>query len=141
MIKLLLVFLGGGIGSVGRYGVGQLVARYTPRDLEPPHWLNLYPMATMLVNLLGCAAIGIAWAWVVARSGGQPSSAMVFLIVGVLGGFTTFSSFGWETFELLQNERIGLAAAYVLMSVTLGILGVFGGYTIGSSVFDQGSVA
>ncbi|MGJ8637519.1 MAG: fluoride efflux transporter FluC [Phycisphaerales bacterium] len=141
MIKLLLVFLGGGIGSVARYGVGQLVARYTPRDLEPPHWLDLYPLATMLVNVIGCAVIGGAWAWVLSRGDGQPSTTMVFLIVGVLGGFTTFSSFGWETLELIQNQRLGMAAMYVVMSITLGLLGVLGGYTIGTAAFGGGSVA
>lgn len=141
MIKLLLVFVGGGIGSVARYGIGQLVARYTPRDLEPPHWLDLYPLATMLVNLIGCAVIGGAWAWVISRSDGQPSTTMVFLIVGVLGGFTTFSSFGWETLELIQNQRLGMAAMYVVMSITLGLLGVLGGYTIGTAAFGGGGVA
>lgn len=141
MIKLLLVFLGGGIGSVARYGIGQLVARYTPRDLEPPHWLDLYPLATMLVNLIGCAVIGGAWAWVISRGDGQPSTMMVFLIVGVLGGFTTFSSFGWETLELIQNQRLGMAAMYVVMSITLGLLGVLGGYTIGTAAFGEGSIA
>lgn len=141
MIKLLLVFLGGGIGSVARYGIGQLVARYTPRDLEPPHWLDLYPLATMLVNLIGCAVIGGAWAWVLSRSDGQPSTTMVFLIVGVLGGFTTFSSFGWETLELIQNQRLGMAAMYVVMSITLGLIGVLGGYTIGTAAFGGGGVA
>jgi CrcB protein len=66
---------------------------------------------------------------------------MVFLIVGVLGGFTTFSSFGWETLELIQNQRIGIACVYVLMSLTLGLLGVFGGYTIGTAAFGTGAPA
>lgn len=141
MIKLLFVFLGGGLGSVARYSVGHLVARMTPRDLEPPHWLDLYPFATMLVNLVGCAVIGGAWAWVIARSDGQPTTTMLFLIVGVLGGFTTFSSFGWETLELIQDQRFGMAGMYVLMSVALGVLGVFGGYTIGTAAFGHGHPA
>ena len=137
MLKLMLVFLGGGLGSVARFGIGQLVARFTPTDLEPRHWLDLYPLATMLINLIGCAIIGGAWAWAIAR-GQQSSPAMVFLVVGVLGGFTTFSSFGWETIELLQNQRIGMATVYVLMSLTLGLLGVLGGYTIGTAAFAVG---
>jgi len=134
MLKLMLVFLGGGLGSAARYGIGQLVSRYTPTDLEPRHWLDLYPLSTMLVNLIGCAIIGGAWAWAIAR-GQQSSPAMIFLVVGVLGGFTTFSSFGWETIELIQNQRIGMATIYVLLSLTLGLLGVLGGYTIGTAMF------
>ncbi len=138
MLKLLLVFVGGGLGSVSRYGIGQFIAFITPTDLEPPHWLNLYPLATMLVNIIGCAVIGFAWAWALAKDQGQ-SPAMVFLIVGILGGFTTFSSFGWETLELIQNQRIGIASLYVIMSLALGLLGVYGGYTIGTSMFGSGA--
>jgi fluoride exporter len=140
MLKLLLVFVGGGLGSVSRYGIGQLIARMTPTDLEPPHWLDLYPLATMLVNIIGCAIIGFAWAWALAKEQGQ-TPAMVFLIVGVLGGFTTFSSFGWETLELIQNQRFGIASLYVVMSLTLGLLGVFGGFTIGTAAFGTGAPA
>ena len=140
MLKLLLVFVGGGLGSVGRYAVGRFIARVTPTDLEPPHWLDLYPIATMLVNIVGCAIIGFVWAWALAKGQGQ-SPTMVFLIVGVLGGFTTFSSFGWETLELIQNQRIGLACVYVIMSLVLGLLGVFGGFTIGTAAFGAGATA
>jgi len=140
MLKLMLVFLGGGLGSVVRFGAGQLIARYTPTDLEPRHWLDLYPLATMLVNIVGCAIIGGAWAWAIAR-GQQSSPAMVFLVVGVLGGFTTFSSFGWETLELIQNQRVGMATVYVIMSLTLGLLGVLGGYTIATAAFGTGAAA
>ncbi len=142
MLKLLLVFLGGGLGSMGRYGIGQLIAHWTPKDLEPPqstHWLNMYPLATLMVNLIGCAIIGGAWAWVISRGNGQQSPAMLFLIVGILGGFTTFSSFGWETLELIQNQRPGAAAVYVVASLLFGLLGVFGGYTIGSAAFSTGA--
>ncbi len=138
----MLVFLGGGLGSVGRYGMGRLVARFTPTDLEPPHsphWLDLYPLATMLVNLIGCAVIGGAWAWALSKGQAQ-SPMMVFLIVGILGGFTTFSSFGWETIELIQNQRIGMASMYVVLSLTLGLLGVLGGYTIGTAPFGDPSM-
>lgn len=139
MLKLLLVFLGGGLGSMGRYGVGQLIAHWTPKDLEPKHWLDLYPLATLTVNLIGCAIIGGAWAWVITRGDGQQSPAMLFLIVGILGGFTTFSSFGLETLELIQNQRPGAAAVYVVASLLFGLLGVFGGYTIGTAAFSAGA--
>jgi len=138
MLKLMLVFLGGGLGSVARFGIGQLVARFTPQSEDhAAHWLDLYPLATMLVNLIGCAIIGGVWAWAIAR-GQQTSPAMIFLVVGVLGGFTTFSSFGWETIELIQNQRIGMATVYVLMSLALGLLGVLGGYAIGTAAFATG---
>ena len=138
MLKLMLVFLGGGLGSVGRYSIGQLIAAVTPKDLDPPHWLNLYPFATLSVNLIGCAAIGIAWSWAIERQQ-QGSPMMIFLVVGILGGFTTFSAFGWETLDLIQNQRILAAIFYVLISIVLGILGVFAGYTFGSVAFGTAS--
>tara|TARA_R110002073_G_scaffold147687_1_gene300532 strand:- start:116281 stop:116736 length:456 start_codon:yes stop_codon:yes gene_type:complete len=140
MLKLMLVFLGGGLGSISRYGIGLLVARFTPTDLEPPHWLNLYPFATMLVNIIGCGLIGLAWAYAISRNQ-ESSPAMLFLIVGILGGFTTFSSFGWETLELIQNQRLGMASVYVIMSLVFGLLGVFGGFTIGTAAFSTGATA
>lgn len=138
MLKLMLVFLGGGLGSAGRYSIGQLIASVTQKNLDPPHWLNLYPFATLSVNLIGCAAIGIAWAWAIERQQ-QGSPMMIFLVVGILGGFTTFSAFGWETLDLIQSQRIWAAISYVLVSVVLGLLGVFAGYTIGSSAFGTAS--
>jgi CrcB protein len=134
----MLVFLGGGLGAISRYGIGHLVAAVTPKGLEPPHWLDLYPFATLIVNVLGCGIIGLAWAYAITRDQ-QQSPAMLFLIVGVLGGFTTFSSFGWETLELVQDQRLGMALVYVVMSLLFWLLGVYGGYTIGTAAFAAGA--
>ena len=143
ILKLLLVFLGGGLGSLGRYSIGQLTTRLTPSNIDASdtaYWLDLYPLATMLVNIIGCALIGFAMAWAIAKDQSH-SSLMLFLVVGVLGGFTTFSSFGWETLELIQNQRLGLALIYVLLSLLLGLIGVFGGYTFGTFAFGQGAAS
>lgn len=134
MMKLMLVFVGGGLGSVLRYSAGLMVAKLTPANTaaadEPPHWLSMYPIATLLVNVIGCALIGLAWGLLGDPEDGN-ETMRVALIVGVLGGFTTFSSFGWETLDLINDGRIGTAMGYVLLSVSAGLIGAWGGHAIG----------
>lgn len=132
-MKLVLVFLGGGIGSVLRYSTGLLIGRLTPTTADTPHWLSMYPVATLLVNLIGCGLIGLAWGWL-----GDPEEGnevmRVALIVGVLGGFTTFSSFGWETLDLMNNGRIATAMVYVAISVCVGLFAAWAGHGLGLSL-------
>ncbi len=141
MEKVLYIFLGGGIGSVLRYAVGLLVATSTPESTNPPHsphWLTMYPLATLAVNIIGCGIIGIAWG-LIDPADTTHDTMRLTLIVGVLGGFTTFSAFGWETLQLLQEQRIATAIAYVLLSVLAGILAAWGGYAITQVITHGGS--
>ena len=132
-MKLLLVFLGGGIGSVLRYSTGLLIGRLTPPQADTPHWLSMYPAATLLVNLIGCGLIGFAWGML-----GKPEEGTelvrVALVVGVLGGFTTFSAFGWETLDLMNDGRVGTAMVYVLVSVLIGIFAAWSGHALGLAI-------
>ncbi|MCA9275575.1 MAG: CrcB family protein [Phycisphaerales bacterium] len=130
MLKLVLVFLGGGVGASMRYGAGVLVARLTPEGAETPHWLAMYPVATMLVNLLGCGLIGLAWGLLGDPKDGNETIRLA-LIVGVLGGFTTFSSFGWEMLELMQEGRALTAIIYAVLSVGVGLLCAYAGHALG----------
>lgn len=130
MLKLVLVFLGGGVGASMRYGAGVLVARLTPERADTPHWLAMYPVATMLVNLLGCGLIGLAWGMLGDPKEGNETIRLA-LIVGVLGGFTTFSSFGWEMLELMQEGRAATAIVYAVLSVGVGLLCAYAGHALG----------
>lgn len=130
MFKLLLVFVGGGCGASLRYGVGLLVARLTPADADTPHWLGMYPVATLLVNLLGCGLIGLAWGLLGKPEAGNEALRLA-LIVGVLGGFTTFSAFGWEMMDLLNEGRVLAAIVYALISVVVGLVCVWSGHSVG----------
>ena len=112
MAPELLVAAGGAIGALARHWLGpwaQGLAAGTP-----------FPVGTLLVNLLGCAAIGTL-AGVAERHGALPAEWRAFLVVGVLGGFTTFSAFGLETVELLRRDAWPMAAGYVLLSVLGGV--------------------
>ena len=118
---LVLVFVGGGIGAVCRY----LLATGLQRNIPGP-----FPSGTFAVNLAGCFAIGLVGALGLERAA-IPPDARVFLMVGVLGGFTTFSSFAWETLGLLSVRDVVRAALYVGGSVFLGLLGAWLGRLLG----------
>lgn len=118
---LLLVFVGGGIGSVCRYGMATVLQRNFPGP---------FPVGTFFVNLLGCFAIGLVGALGLERAALSPE-ARIFLMVGILGGFTTFSSFAWETLGLLTLRDVLRASLYVTGSVFCGLLGAWFGRAIG----------
>ena len=112
-----LIFIGGGIGAALRFGLGSWIFSRAP---------EAFPWGTFSVNALGCFAIGIAvvladeHAWLT-------SPARQFAIVGVLGGFTTFSTFGIETFALLADGRAAAAFGYAAGSVVIGLAAVAAG--------------
>jgi CrcB protein len=120
-VLLVLVFVGGGIGSVCRYAMATVLQRNAPGP---------FPVGTFWVNLVGCFAIGLVGALGLERATISPE-ARTFLMVGILGGFTTFSSFAWETLGLLGVKDVLRATLYVGGSVFLGLLGAFVGRAIG----------
>ena len=120
MVKFFfLVFIGGGLGSVFRYGISYLTAQYTT---------TAFPFATFGINILGSLLIGLFWAMPAVTS---KHECLCLLTVGFCGGFTTFSAFSWENFNLLKQGDIFLFFAYVLLSVTFCLLATWGGYFIG----------
>ena len=116
---LLLVFLGGGLGSVLR-----LLVFHASRLILPAS----FPWGTMIVNVVGGLAAGAIAAALVARSAGGSDAASVFLLTGVLGGFTTFSAFSLDAVLLWQRGATGEAVAYVLGSVLLSIAAAAAGF-------------
>lgn len=119
-----LVFVGGGLGSVARYLAGAAIQKALGGG---------FPAGTLAVNLVGCLAIGVVGALGLERAGLSPE-ARVFLMAGVLGGFTTFSSFAFETEGLLRARDAALAAVYVLSSVAFGVAGAFLGRLLGRAM-------
>jgi fluoride exporter len=114
MIKILAVGLGGFVGAIARYGLSGLAHRVSGGG---------FAWGTLLVNVLGCLAIGYLAGTIEAR---QPFSPQVrlFLLVGILGSLTTFSTFGHETFTYLESGALWLACMNILLNVALGLSSV-----------------
>ena len=108
-IRLLLIALGGAIGSVSRYGLGGLVYRF---------FGSVFPWGTLAVNLIGSLIIGFLWA-AFERAAVGPNMRM-FVFIGILGGFTTFSSYTLETFNLLHAGETRLAITNMVVSNIVG---------------------
>lgn len=116
----LVVFLGGGVGAALRHGVNLTAAR-----LLGTH----FPYGTLTVNVVGSLVMGLMAAWF-AFEGSPSQHWRLFLTTGMLGGFTTFSTFSLDTALLYERGELGLAALYVVASVTAGLVGLFGGLAL-----------
>lgn len=106
MRSLLVVAVGGAVGASGRWGIAELLTGTT----------RGFPWSTFVVNVVGCALIGLA-----TRRLARDSDVWLGVVVGVLGGFTTFSTFAVETRGLLDDGRGGTALVYVGASLMLGL--------------------
>ena len=111
----LIVFLGAGLGGMARHGVNVLALRLLG---------SAFPFGTLAVNVLGSLVMGLLVGWFAHR--GDPGLPWrLFLTTGILGGFTTFSTFSLDAAALLERGQAGLAALYILLSVGAGLLGLF----------------
>lgn len=118
MQRFVLAGLGGFIGSALRYGLGGLLLR--------PKGAAAFPLETLIINVSGCLAIGFLSALAEIR-GVFAGPSRVFLFIGLLGGFTTFSSFGYETFQLLRDGQDRMALVSAILQLVLGIGAVWSG--------------
>ncbi len=118
MQKILLVFLGGGAGSIVRYGLAQLLH-------EPS---KQFPYATLCANIAACLVLGFVAAS--ALKGNVNDSVRLLLITGFCGGFSTFSTFSNETLLLLQQGKIFTALIYATSSLIFCLVGVWLGNAI-----------
>jgi CrcB protein len=116
----LIVFLGGGLGAALRHGVNLAVARLLG---------SAFPYATMFENVSGSLVMGLLAGYFAFRSG-LPQHWQLFLTTGILGGYTTFSTYSLDAALLYERGALGLAALYVLGSVVAAIGGLFAGLAI-----------
>src|SRR5690554_6557175 len=119
-MEFLLVFLGGGLGSATRHGVNVLAAKF---------WGVQFPVGTLCINILGSFAMGLAMEYWAVKSG-LPLQARLFLTTGVIGGFTTFSTFSLEVALLNSRGELMLAGLYIVGSLVLGIGGLYAGMAL-----------
>ena len=116
----LIVFIGGGIGTAIRHGVNIGIGRLLGGG---------FPFATALINVTGSFIMGLVVAYFTFKGHGTQSWRL-FLTTGILGGYTTFSTFSLDTALLYERGEVGLAALYVLLSVVLSIAGLFAGLAL-----------
>lgn len=122
-MNVLLVALGGAIGSAARYLVGAFVANRFGPD---------FPWGTFIVNVSGSFLIGVILSLV---GGGQlPAGTRLFLAVGVMGGYTTFSTYSNETLQLIQGGELAAAMLNALGQVVVGLVGVYLGVVLGRAL-------
>jgi len=127
MTRLLLVGLGGALGSMARYGVGAAAARLAPGAA--------WPWATLGVNMVGGLVMGLVAGWLALKGGAGAENVRVFAAVGLLGGFTTFSAFSLETVLMIERRQYGMAGAYVGLSVVLAVTALMVGLFIARRAF------
>lgn len=117
MTKYLFVMLGGALGAVSRFIVGTLIARW---------YTGLFPLGTFLVNATGSFLIGVLMMVFLNRPS-VSANWRLFLLTGVLGGYTTFSSFEWEIFAAMRGGAVAIALSYAVSSLVVGLIGVWVG--------------
>lgn len=120
MMRILLIGVAGLIGTLGRYWLSDIVAR---------RYGETFPLGTLVVNLVGCFLAGLLFYLLQERFPINQTLRTVIMI-GFLGGFTTFSAYGLQTFMLLRDGEFAFAALNLIVSNVVGLLLVWAGYTV-----------
>jgi CrcB protein len=109
MNNILFVFIGGGLGSIARYGISEIVR---------VNFKSSFPVATLCSNVISCAILALTMVYLSQRA--EVNTGMkAFIIIGICGGFSTFSSFSFETVELIRSGNLLFAITNILISVTV----------------------
>jgi len=127
MSKYLAVMLGGAIGAVSRFLAGSLVLRF---------YSAAFPLGTFLINVSGSFLIGLLMTLFLNRPAAN-GNWRLFLVTGILGGYTTFSSFEWEALMTLRNGAEGVGLLYLGLSVFLGLGGAWLGLLVANRLWPQ----
>lgn len=128
MVKFALIFVCSGLGGVLRHALGGLIQHW---------WGPTFPLGTLIVNITGCLGIGF---FAAAFAGGLMvrEEYRIAVLVGIFGGYTTFSAFGLETMALVGKGDMARAGLNVLLSVAVGLVAVWFGAALGARVFGPG---
>ncbi len=123
MLNFLYVFIGGGVGAAMRYWMDGVVQRWTG---------STFPYGTFVVNSLGCLMIGVIMTSLEERFLGNPS-LRIFMTIGILGGFTTFSTFSYETVEMMRSAEYLYATANISLTLFTCLTSTYVGTIIGKA--------
>jgi len=119
-VNLLLIAIGGALGSVARYALSTFVLRVTG---------TLFPLGTFVVNVVGCLVFG-AIAGAASQRVQLAPALRLFLLTGILGGFTTFSTYAFESFTLVRDGQFLWASINIAGQVIAGLVGLWAGYAL-----------
>jgi fluoride exporter len=123
-VKYVMVGVGGCLGSILRFWLGSYIGSKMG---------TRFPYGTLVINVTGSFLIGFVFAFLATRTHWSPN--LIYLVpIGFIGGYTTFSSFEFETFRTIQDGQIGLGLLYVATSVFVGFIAVWGGIMAGRSI-------
>ena len=125
MLRFFVIALGGAIGTLLRYIIGGLDYRFSN---------GVFPVSTLIINISGSFAIGFLWGGI-ERFAVSPNMRL-FIFIGILGGYTTFSTFSLESFNLLRDGEYRIAVLNIILSNVLGICFVFLGFFAARSLMN-----
>ena len=120
MALIISIFAGGGLGALLRYGVISNIIKILP---------STFPYGTLTVNILGALLIGIVYS-LLSQKISISENLKLFITVGFLGGFTTFSTFNLDFFQLIESSKIAAAMIYALGTFITTIIGFYAGYSV-----------
>ena len=126
MVNLLAVAIGGALGALSRYGIDMLIVGLWQRQA--------FPFTTLVVNVLGCLLIGFLGAWGELKNVFS-ETLRLFIFLGFISSFTTFSSFAYEVLHLAKDQHIAMAITNIVAQLVLGLLAVWLGYRLSYAVF------
>jgi fluoride exporter len=124
-MKILLLLTGGAVGTLARYALAGLTHRI---------YAGAFPMGTLVVNMLGSLVIGFLWG--ISESRNISPNYRTFVFIGILGGFTTFSTYALETMNLLRENEIRQALTNILVTNFLGLAMVLAGFFIAKGILN-----
>lgn len=125
MTKIILLVTGGAVGTLSRYAISGLTHKYFD---------GIFPLGTLFVNFLGSFLIGFIWGLLEAEN--ISSNMRTFIFIGILGGFTTFSTYTLETLNLFRDGEMKLALTNILANNILGLVLVFIGFAMAKGIFN-----
>jgi CrcB protein len=127
--KMVWIIVGGAVGTYARYALGRWIAGHT--------WAQGFPYHTLIINVSGSCLLGLAAVITLERLRLELQDWFPIIGIGFCGGYTTFSTFEWETFKLVREGSWPLALANVLGSVVAGFIGVLLGFGLAHLLFPE----
>ena len=131
MLKIILIFIGAGLGGILRFLISKYLSILLSNKFSNNKFVEIYPYSTLAINILGSFMIGLSSSILINKFPNYNTEIKVFIMTGLLGGFTTFSSFSLEAVNLLYEGYTYASFIYILLSLSLCILGCMLGITLG----------